>query len=44
MYIDDVKYFLDCVLSGKETFNSIKQSLPTPKLAIAANKSSNTNV
>jgi hypothetical protein len=43
MYIDEAKYFIDCVSSGRETFNSIKQSLPVLKLAIAANRSCSTN-
>jgi predicted dehydrogenase len=43
MYIDEVKYFIDCVLYGKETFNSIEQSLPVLKLAIAAERSCSTN-
>lgn len=43
MYIDEIKYFTNCVLSGRETFNSIKQSLPVLKLAMAANKACRTN-
>jgi len=43
MYMDEIRYFLDCVASGKETFNSIKQSLPVLKLALAADMSSYTN-
>lgn len=44
MYIDEIKYFCDCVSGGKETFNSVKQSLPVLRLAVAANKSCNTNI
>ena len=44
MFIDEVKYFLECVSTGRETFNSIQQALPILKLAIAANKSCHTNV
>jgi len=44
MYIDEIKYFVDCVSFDRETFNSIKQSLSVLKLAIAANKSCHTNV
>lgn len=44
MYIDEVKYFMNCIMSGKETFNSIKQSLPVLRLAIAANNSCSTNI
>lgn len=44
MYMDETKYFLDCVISGKETFNSIKRSLPILKLAILADRSCYTNV
>jgi hypothetical protein len=43
MYIDEAKYFIDCVSSGKNTFNHIKQSLSVLKLAIAANRSCSTN-
>lgn len=43
MYVDEVRYFIDCVLNGRETFNSVKQSLPLLELAIAANKSCYTN-
>ena len=43
MYIDEIKYFTNCVLSGRETFNSIKQSLSVLKLAMAANKACRTN-
>lgn len=43
MYMDEIRYFLDCVSSGKETFNSVRQSLPVLKLAISANKSCYTN-
>ncbi len=44
MYVDEIRYFIDCVSSAKETFNSIKQSLPVLKLAVAANKSCHTNL
>jgi predicted dehydrogenase len=44
MYMDEIKYFLDCVSSNRETFNSIKHSLPVLKLAIAANKSCFSNI
>ena len=43
MYVDEARYFLDCVSSGRETFNSIHQSLPALKLALAAEKSCHTN-
>lgn len=39
MYMDEVKYFLDCVISHKETFNSVKETLLVLILALAANKS-----
>ncbi|MBI5328829.1 MAG: Gfo/Idh/MocA family oxidoreductase [Deltaproteobacteria bacterium] len=44
MYIDEINYFIDCVSSRTETFNSVKQSLSALKLALLANKSCNTNV
>lgn len=44
MYMDEVKYFLDCVISHKETFNSVKESLLVLILALAANKSSYTKI
>ncbi len=43
MYMDEIRYFLDCVSSHRETFNSIQQSLPVLKLALAAEKSCHTN-
>ncbi|HBR22007.1 MAG TPA: hypothetical protein DD713_05490 [Nitrospiraceae bacterium] len=43
MYMDEIRYFIDCVSSGRETFNSIHQSLPALKLALAAEKSCHTN-
>lgn len=43
MYLDEVKYFLDCVANGKETFNSVRQSLPILKLALAAERSAHAN-
>ncbi|MEE9215033.1 MAG: Gfo/Idh/MocA family oxidoreductase [Thermodesulfobacteriota bacterium] len=44
MYIDEVKYFFDCIMSHKETFNSVEKSLLILKLALAADKSCQTNV
>ena len=38
MYVDEARYFLDSVLSGKATFNSIADSVETIKLALAANR------
>lgn len=43
MYMDEIRYFLQCVQSGRETFNSIKQSLPVIILAMAADRSCHTN-
>lgn len=43
MYIDEIRYFTDCIVNGRKTFNTVKQSLPALKLAIAANKSCYTN-
>jgi predicted dehydrogenase len=42
MYMDEVKYFMDSVTSGRQTFNTIEQSVQALKLAIAANKSCST--
>ena len=42
MYMDEVKYFIDSVTAGKQTFNTIEQSIPVLKLALAANKSCDT--
>lgn len=38
MYVDEAKYFLECVSDNKQTFNSIKESLVALKLAILADK------
>lgn len=43
MYIDEVCYFFDCLMSGKQTFNSISQSLDVLRLALSANSSCQTN-
>lgn len=42
MFMDEIKYFLECVKSGKDTFNSIADNLPVLKLALAANRSAET--
>jgi predicted dehydrogenase len=42
MYIDEIEYFLDCVSHGKQTFNTIEQSLSVLKLALSAERSNNT--
>ena len=39
MYKDEIRYFLNCVKEGKETFNSVERSMGVLKLAVAANKS-----
>ncbi|MBF0328719.1 MAG: Gfo/Idh/MocA family oxidoreductase [Nitrospirae bacterium] len=39
MYLDEVRYFLDCIKSGKETFNSVGHSILVLKLALAAERS-----
>lgn len=44
MYMDEIKYFLECVLNSKETFNPIEKSLQVLRLAVSANKSCITNV
>lgn len=38
MYVDEARYFLDAVSSGKATFNSIAHSVKTIKIALAANR------
>lgn len=43
MYVDEVQYFLNCVSSSKQTFNSLEKSYSVLKLAIAAQKSCITN-
>lgn len=43
MYLDEIRYFLDCIAYSKETFNSVKQSLSVLKLALAADRSAYTN-
>lgn len=40
MYLDEVRYFLDCVEKSAKTFNSIRDSIKVLKLAEAAEKSS----
>lgn len=42
MYVDEVKYFMDCVEQSVQTFNSVAASLPVLKLAIAADRSCQT--
>ncbi len=39
MYVDEVKYFMDCVEQSVQTLNSVPQSLAVLKLAVAANRS-----
>lgn len=39
MYMDEIKYFMNCVKDSKETFNSIHASVSVLKLALAANRS-----
>lgn len=39
MYVDEVRYFMDCVSSGKETFNPLRSALLVIKLALAAQRS-----
>ncbi|KHE90632.1 MAG: Gfo/Idh/MocA family oxidoreductase [Candidatus Scalindua rubra] len=39
MYTDEIKYFFDCIISQKETFNSVEKSLLVLKLALAADRS-----
>ena len=36
MYVDEMRHFLDCVAEGRPTRNSIADSLPALKLALAA--------
>jgi predicted dehydrogenase len=43
MYLDEVKYFMDCVAARKNTFNTVRQALPVLKLALQANRSCSTN-
>jgi len=43
MYIDEARYFMDCVSAGRATFNSIRESMQSLKLALAADRSSSTN-
>jgi predicted dehydrogenase len=42
MFLDEIKYFLRTVKSGKQTFNSIKDTIPVLQLAVAANRSAAT--
>ncbi len=42
MYVDEVEYFLNCVSQGKQTFNTIEQSLSVLRLALSADRSSST--
>jgi len=42
MFIDEIEYFLDCVLAGENTFNSVEKSLPVLRLAISAERSCKT--
>ena len=42
MYIDEIKYFLDCVSHEKQTFNTIEQSRSVLRLALSADRSSST--
>lgn len=39
MYVDELKYFLNSVKTGRETFNSVENAVRTLKLALAAEKS-----
>lgn len=39
MYVDEMKHFLNCVMTGTQSFNSVRDSLPALKLAVAAEKS-----
>jgi len=39
MYIDEVRYFMESVKSGRQTFNSLEKSIPVLNLALAADKS-----
>lgn len=40
MYVDEVKYFLDSVKTGRKTFNSVWDATVVTKLGIAADRSS----
>ncbi len=43
MYVDEVKYFLDCVEGIRETCNPVKESFNVLKWVIAAEYSSTSN-
>ncbi len=43
MYVDEVKYFVDCIAARTNTFNTVRQALPVLKLALQANRSCSTN-
>ena len=43
MYVDEIMYFTDCVLSAKETFNTLRGAVSVLKLALAADRSCYTN-
>lgn len=43
MFVDEARYFIDCISTRTATFNSLKEALPTLRLAMAANRSCSTN-
>lgn len=42
MYVDEAKYFMDCISSQRETFNSLDGALGVLKLALSAQRSAQT--
>ncbi|MCL4457709.1 MAG: Gfo/Idh/MocA family oxidoreductase [Nitrospirae bacterium] len=43
MYIDEVAYFIECIRNGRDSFNSVKDSVSVLRLACAAERSSRTH-
>jgi len=44
MFVDELEYFFGCVENGEKTFNTVERAADVLKLAIAANRSSFTNM
>lgn len=44
MYMHEIEYFIKCVKDSKETFNSVKDSILTLKLALSANCSADSGM
>lgn len=44
MYIDEIKYFFECIASGEQTFNSLARAKAVLNIALAAERSSQSKI